>query len=122
LEWGEDLSDRLAPPLPPWPSCIYCFPAGSSLDFPCRFWSVFTWFWAVYVSIILGRKLFYNMLMKAAQCMFWLYQLESCLEARRLFLYFEKKFACVRWRDWGFLTILRFGYAAVGIPTEAAKW
>ncbi len=48
LEWGEDLSDRLAPPLPPWPSCIYCFPAGSSLDLPCRFWSVFTWIWPVY--------------------------------------------------------------------------
>lgn len=48
------------------------------------------------LSIILGRKLFYSMLMKAAQCMFGLYQLESCLEARSLFLYFEKKFACLR--------------------------
>ncbi len=49
LEWGEDLSDRLAPsPLPPRLSCIYCFPGGSSLDLPCRFWSVFTWIWPVY--------------------------------------------------------------------------
>lgn len=117
LEWGEDLSDRLTPPPSPLghlvstafllvPLSICRVASGLCLRESDQFM----------LSIILGRKLFYSMLMKAAQCMFGLYQLESGLEARRLFPYFEKKFACLRWRDWGFLTILRFGYAAVGIP------